>query len=449
MKETKATRVIKLFSHNKKLVVSIVILVLIIGVGSALLISQETNQAKVRFNQQIRGLSTVSTEYLVKNYDLYYSTSPTLKYQTITNDYLNENSILSKFQIIDTTGKIVFDSSTLGSGVVQTGNVEANVLELSQKSEVSYQEKSGLIVGVISPYFEDWGSHKYTVIFSPSFVELNREEVLYNIEVVLITFLLALILSILGTIFILSEQNRVNKAEKKKLDELSRQRREFMVLAAHNLRTPLTSIKGYLSMLTETKLTKEQIGFLLPMDAGVEKLTKIVESILAITSVQLKPNIKIMSEGISLLDTFSGILERYTELAESQKITVNIVVEPRDLELNTNARYLRLILDALVGNAIKFNKKNGTVDVSAKIVRKNIEIKVADTGVGINKGEIDNIYTIFHKSSSSNMLVYDYEGTGVGLYMTKLLTEYLGGDISFESEKGKGTTFTILLPIKR
>jgi hypothetical protein len=106
----------KAFKNDKKLFVIIALLVTIIVTGTVFIIWQEDGQLKEHYNQQIVGLTTASSQYLVSNYRLYYS-SPTVKYQTLLDDFLSKNTILQKFQISDTDGKIVFDSTDYKNGI--------------------------------------------------------------------------------------------------------------------------------------------------------------------------------------------------------------------------------------------------------------------------------------------------------------------------------------------
>lgn len=443
----KTAGIVRLFRKNKKLDAIIIVLVLVILAGSVFVIRQQNLQFKDNYNRQVKGLTIASTEYLVNIYDLYYS-SPTIKFKSLIDDYLGKNTILQKFQIVDTAGKIVFDSSDYEKEIKTTGSLSSSYLDYSRKSEPTYLQKNGQIETVISPYIEDWGSHKYTVVYTPDFTETNRYMMEFNIAAALIALLLVIVVVTSVSVFITIEQNILHRIEKKKLEKLDKQRTEFLLLASHNLRTPLTLVTGYISMLTEMKVTKEQLKLLVQAGVATEKLGEIVDNILAIASVQDESiNKSSKLEELTILDVISEILEKNTELAAKNNLKININVEPKDLKIVTNKNYLLKALTALITNAMKFNKPNGRVDVTVGSNTKTVHITIADTGIGIKETEQRNIYTIFHRSSSDDPLVYDYDGVGVGLYMSKLLIEYLGGNIWFESALNKGTTFHLDLPI--
>lgn len=107
---------------------------------------------------------------------------------------------------------------------------------------------------------------------------------------------------------------------------------------------------------------------------------------------------------------------------------------------------MRSALGNLVDNAIKFTKDNGSVKVNARVNDGQFILTVTDTGAGIKSEEIPKLFTKFHRSTSESS--YDYEGAGLGLYLSKLIIEQHGGKIDVKSELDKGSTFTVYLPIE-
>lgn len=425
----------------------IVFLIVLIAVTVYFLVTTENKQLKDNFNKQIKGLTTSSAKYLVNNYNLYYS-SPTLKHKALVDNYLNENTILKKFQIIDAEGKIVFDSLAYQNSKTATGNVDQSLLDFSRKAEPTYIYEDGKIKTVVVPCFEDWGSHKYTIIFTPSFIEVEDYINQFNAGAMLIGILIAVVVVSMVSAFILMEQYRLKRAEKKKTELLDKQRREFLMLASHNLRTPLTKINGYISLLTELKLKKEELELIIPTNEAIAKLDEIVDNILTITSVQDdKSTRRIGSKVHKLLDIISVILEKNTVSVAEKNLKVSVEVTPKDLGLELSKKYLDKLLTAIIVNAIKFNKNNGSVNIKVSSDKKVVHFVISDTGIGIDEKELKNIYTIFHRGSSDDPLIYDYDGTGVGLYMSKLLVDYLDGKIWFKSVLNEGTTFYIDIPI--
>jgi signal transduction histidine kinase len=108
---------------------------------------------------------------------------------------------------------------------------------------------------------------------------------------------------------------------------------------------------------------------------------------------------------------------------------------------------MRSALGNILDNAIKFNKEDGAVTVRASAADGALTFVVADTGIGIRPEEMPKLFTKFHRGTST--LNYDYEGAGIGLYLTKLIIDKHGGRIDVESQTGKGATFTVHLPVMR
>lgn len=436
------------FKKNKKLYAIVALLILIILIATAVLAKREENRLTDQYNRQVIGLTTASTRYLVSYYDLYYS-SPTIKHKTLMRDFLSKNVILEKFQISNAAGNIVFDSSNYESTPTAEEAIGREDLDFSRKSEPTYLYEANRIERVISPYFEDWGAHNYTVIYTLSFDETNGYVVQFRTALVAIAALLIVLVAGAVSVFIITEQFRINKIEKKKLEIIDAQRREFLILASHNLRTPLTLINGYTSLLAETKLSKEQLGYIITTNESIDRLSEITENMLTIAGIQnndstSKPEEK--GEKFLIQDVINEILEKNTVPVDNKSLKINTVVEPKGLALMTHKIYLTRLLAALITNAIKFNKDNGRVDIGVVEKGKYVHIKIADTGVGITEKEQKNAYSIFHRSSSTDPYIYDYEGVGIGLYMSKLLVDQLGGDIHFESSIKKGTTFFVDIP---
>jgi signal transduction histidine kinase len=118
---------------------------------------------------------------------------------------------------------------------------------------------------------------------------------------------------------------------------------------------------------------------------------------------------------------------------------------PDSVKLDLSQANMRSALGNVIDNAIKFTKEGRSVHVSSKIEDGKLVFSVADTGIGIQPDEIPKLFTKFHRGTST--LTYDYEGAGVGLYLTKLIVGEHGGQITVNSEAGQGSTFIVYLPL--
>jgi signal transduction histidine kinase len=419
----------------------------IILIGTNTIIYQEGARLNREFEKQIIGLTRASTGYLVTNYDLYYSSAPTIKYQNIVNDFLAENNEVKRYSVFDTEGVILFDSEDYGKENSSV-KVENNVLELSRKNELTSVKEASRIKYIISPYFEVWGAHRFSVLYYPSYIELDKIKAQFNLEIAIIGILLAGTILAIVALYFQREQSKTEKAEKERMKILDRQRQEFMMLAAHNLRTPLAAMKGYVSLFFETKLSKQQKEMIIPVDKTTEKLSGLVENIIAITNVLGDPDASAYRVDLRIINTVDMIIKSLRSVAAAKRVIIDTAGIAPTATAYVNERYAEHILRAVIENAIKFNKDGGKVKIAVSQTGDKALITISDEGIGIKISEKEKIFGGFHQgvNDPKDMLTYNYEGTGLGLYMSKLLTEFMEGKIWFESKLGAGTTFFIELP---
>lgn len=439
------------FWQNKKLpglfkrrgfVYSVAFLVLVtVILGYTLIIFRQNSIATNRFNQQISGIARTSTVYLASNYELYGSPS-TIKFQNIVKDFLAENIEVKSFCIFDTTGKIVFDSSSS-----LTGQIDADWLNKSREDTITPVKNGNHIQVLISPYFEEWGSHQYSVLFYPSYSEVNKENWQFSIELGLITFLSVLVIAGIALITTLNERFKLHQEEKSKLEKIDKQRQEFIILVAHNLRTPVTIIQGYLSMLSEMQISDEQKNMLTPVTETVRKLHLLIEQMLTITEILGQEKAIIEKQDLLVGEMVTRITNNNQDKIGEKGLSVAYDFEPDNITVFANKRFMQMTLEYIIENAIKFNHNKGSVTVNAYADNANTVIKISDSGIGIPKEEQANIFVKFHKSDPhKSMLDFNYAGVGLGLYTSKVLVEAMGGKIWFESVEDEGTTFYISLP---
>lgn len=229
---------------------------------------------------------------------------------------------------------------------------------------------------------------------------------------------------------------------------VDRMKNEFISLASHQLRTPLTAMKWFSEMLiqgTVGELKKEQKDVVSNIHSSNERMIELVESLL---------NISRLESGRIVLDPTPTALESL--LAE-----VLVELEPRitvkrqklsseiaaDLPLvNVDPKLVRQVLSNLIGNAVKYTPEGGQVAVRLSVDEKNLRFEVKDSGIGIPKDEQDRVFEKFFRADNTNSL--EVSGTGLGLYLVKLLVSEFQGDIGFESTEGSGTKFWFTLPLK-
>lgn len=230
----------------------------------------------------------------------------------------------------------------------------------------------------------------------------------------------------------------------KHLKELDKAKEEFMDIVAHNLRTPLTIIKGYLSFILEpAKLTdqKETLENVKKADLGVNNLSSFVEDIILATSILNKTK-RFSKKEIEVRKLIREILNQHEQAISKKQLKVRVGVE--DLHLWGDEEGVRKILENLIENAVKFNKENGEVDIRCRAENQQVVFSVSDTGIGIPQEKQRNLFNKFDRQT--DVYNYQYEGVGLGLYLVRLLVGAHHGRLWFESKEGQGTKFFISFP---
>lgn len=244
---------------------------------------------------------------------------------------------------------------------------------------------------------------------------------------------------ILGYIIILRDVTR----EK----DLEEERDEFIGVVSHELRTPITVAEGTISnleYLIEEEADKKAIKqFAAMAHDQVLLLAKMVNDLASLARAERLAELE--TEEINLEDLINNIYKKYTPLAESHDLTLNLDMRISKKNISTNRLYLEEILQNLIGNAIKYTK-DGSVTLRVNQLKSDkIEFSVTDTGVGIPKANRDKVFNKFFR-------VEDYRtrettGTGLGLYVCQKLANKLGTKIEVISRVNYGSTFSFVLTV--
>jgi PAS domain S-box-containing protein len=222
---------------------------------------------------------------------------------------------------------------------------------------------------------------------------------------------------------------------------------EFIMIAGHQLRTPLSAIKSAFDLLLKGdfgKLAVKQKKVLEQCFAYNEKLINIVDDLLEIFSIEegkyyyqfVKTDLKSLIEEAS---------KRYQETAREKDIKFNLLIDNNLPEIKLDSYKIKLVLSSLIENSVSYTPRGGKVDVAASLRGDKVTISVKDTGIGISKESQPQIFSKFFRGG--NALSFQPDGNGLGLFVAKNIVEYHEGKIWFESEVDKGTTFYVELPI--
>jgi len=221
---------------------------------------------------------------------------------------------------------------------------------------------------------------------------------------------------------------------------------DFLAVMSHELRTPLTAIMGYEELLSDgitgpvTELQRQQLG---RINASARHLLGLIDEILTFARVDIgreRVRYESMSVNQTLIDA-AGLIEA---MAASKKLRYTIELLDEDQSIQTDGTKLRQMLVNLLSNAVKFTDE-GEVRLTTSLRDGMLEIRVADTGVGIDAANVEYVFEPFWQLEQS--ATRKSGGTGLGLSVTRKLARLLGGDVSVASRLGAGTTFLLTLPM--
>jgi signal transduction histidine kinase len=230
------------------------------------------------------------------------------------------------------------------------------------------------------------------------------------------------------------------------LYESNRLKSDFLATMTHELRTPLNSILGFSEVLQAgLTLTEKQARWLGNIRTSGEQLLNMINDILDLAKIEAG-KMEIHPVEFSTYDVCEGLLTMFRPQAEKKNIDLAVALAPDIPLIHQDVNKFRQILSNLLSNAIKFTPEGGRVAVRGKIDGDMLEMTVTDTGVGIAAEDQELIFEKFRQSG--NPMTREQGGTGLGLSIVRELTQILGGTVSLQSELGRGSTFTILLPLQ-
>jgi signal transduction histidine kinase len=233
-----------------------------------------------------------------------------------------------------------------------------------------------------------------------------------------------------------------------KLKKLDQAKSEFISIASHQLRTPLTVIKGYVSMMLEGsfgKILPEQKDSLKKVFQSSERLIHLIENLLNISRIE-SGRLQFSYEMMNFEELVENVIEELETTAKKKKLKL-IYKKPKKTfpKVRIDREKIRQVIMNLIDNAIKYTEK-GEVEIELKLIKNKIFFSVSDSGMGIEKGDMLNLFKKFSRGQGTSVI--HTEGTGLGLYVARQMIENHKGKIWAESEgKGKGAKFIFELPI--
>jgi signal transduction histidine kinase/CheY-like chemotaxis protein len=247
--------------------------------------------------------------------------------------------------------------------------------------------------------------------------------------------------------FELYERSQELQKVNRELRDASKAKSIFLSNMSHELRTPLSAILGFSELLLdddpERFKEEQQHGFLEHIHAGGEHLLGLINDILDLSKVEAG-QMKLRLETVSIRKTIDAVVSSVSPLASKKRLTMTTDTNTAPDVVADGGKLKQMLLN-LVANAIKFTSEEGTIRVAAHRVGRMVEISVADTGIGISESDRGKIFHEFQQLDSG--AGRQVQGTGLGLALTRRFADLHGGDVRVTSNVGKGSVFTLSLPV--
>jgi len=229
------------------------------------------------------------------------------------------------------------------------------------------------------------------------------------------------------------------------LKELDQAKSDFVSFVSHELRSPITAIKGFASTLLREDMTDRQvqIEFLKIIAQECDRMTRLIASLLDLSRIEAGRALDLDYEQVNLVTLLESVVDRHRLYATGHEFSLS--VDPSLTHLYADRDKLEQILINLVGNAVKYSPNGGKITITAHEVNGNAVVSVQDEGIGIARDQLGSLFQRYRRvaGKGSKKIV----GTGLGLYLTRHLVEAHGGKIEVDSELGKGSTFTFTIPM--
>lgn len=243
-----------------------------------------------------------------------------------------------------------------------------------------------------------------------------------------------------------TDATRQLRQTNEKLKALDETKDEFISMASHQLRTPLTAVKGYVSMVVEGdagKLTKQQKELLDQAFASSQRMVYLIADLLNVSRLK-SGKFVIENKPTQLADVVESEMEQLTTVAQGKEQTLTYTKPEKFPVLNLDETKIRQVIMNFADNALHYTPNGGHIQIKLEDTGDSVEYTVVDDGLGVPKNEQHHLFTKFYRAGNAKKARPD--GTGLGLFMAKKVIIAQGGSIIFKSEENKGSTFGFSFP---
>lgn len=232
------------------------------------------------------------------------------------------------------------------------------------------------------------------------------------------------------------------------LRQLDKEKSEFVSIAAHQLRTPLTTVSFANQMLIDalrSDLDETQLDIFHKSRVGIENMFEIIEELLVVDALDYG-NLKLSYEPVVLEQLIDEIMIGFADIIKQKSLAIHTDYSDAPQVVQADKTRIKASISNVIDNAIKYTLAGGSITLATKYVESSASITVSDTGIGIEATEAQNLFKKF--SRFDNAIRIDANGSGLGLYISKKIAEKHKGDLSFVPNGTKGSSFIIKIPIK-
>lgn len=235
------------------------------------------------------------------------------------------------------------------------------------------------------------------------------------------------------------EYDKIMENINKMAEELSKNETDFVSNVSHEIKTPLAIIQNYSVILQNEKLsTEDRKKYLSELVSATKRLSNLISNILKLNKLE-NQKLDFELQEFDVGEELRMAVLKFEELIENKGLELECDIQ--DAKIISSKELLEIVWNNIVSNAIKFTPKDGKICVLLSQDESSVSIKISDTGIGMTNETGKHIFDKFYQGDNS----HSSEGNGLGLPLVKKVIDILGGEISVESELGKGTTFTIKL----
>lgn len=462
----------------KFIVLIAILLSVIFSAISYILIRNNTSTLRNKVTSEAVAFTSLATKPIGDTFILHKDAGRIRILQQVER-FTDLNPDVSNVIIIDTKGNELFNQQS-------TSKVDVTAAEASTFETIIKKDKNGQILQIIEPLVEDFGLRRYAVVYQISNASVTqatedtvRSIVMLSAAALLISSLITY--RLISWLFLnpmrsLSQSalsistgqldqkivakgndeitdlakslNTMAKAlvdDIKKLEEGDAMKTEFMMIASHNLRTPLTILNGYLDLLKSIVGDPKAIELVNTLEANSQRLSAFAENMLTISRIEGGSKNSVSLEPGNICEVLDTVAKEAKYLVHDKQLNVNVKIPQFPITVLINKAQMQVLFWNIIDNSIKFSTHGGYINVSLQKLENTAEIIIEDNGIGIFANELPKLFTKFHRGTPT--ISYDYEGTGLGLYISKLIIDAHKGTVNVLSKPGKGTIVKINLPL--